>query len=203
METTICIFGDSITWGAWDKEKGGWVNRLRLFLEPLFDYKVILYNLGVSGDNTEDLLKRFKAEAEARKPNIIIFSIGANDSQYIDSKDNPRVNLEKFQENLNKLANQAKKITPKIIFIGLTKVDESKTMPIPWNKRKYYTNENVIQYKSIIESFCQENKILFVDILDLLNKEDLDDGLHPNSQGHQKMFERIKDFLLEHKIIKK
>lgn len=29
----ILIFGDSITYGAWDSEKGGWVNRLRLTLE--------------------------------------------------------------------------------------------------------------------------------------------------------------------------
>ena len=32
MHKTICVFGDSISWGAWDMEKGGWVNRLWLFL---------------------------------------------------------------------------------------------------------------------------------------------------------------------------
>ncbi len=34
----ICIFGDSITYGAFDTEKGGWVNRLHLYL----DSKMIL-----------------------------------------------------------------------------------------------------------------------------------------------------------------
>ena len=35
----------------------------------------------------------------------------------------------------------------------------------------------------------------------LLDKEDLEDGLHPNSAGHEKMFQRVKDFLIKNKII--
>jgi len=35
---------------------------------------------------------------------------------------------------------------------------------------------------------------------DLLQDEDLDDGLHPNAQGHKKMFERIKGFLIENDV---
>jgi len=29
---SICIFGDSVSWGAWDMEKGGWVNRLWFYV---------------------------------------------------------------------------------------------------------------------------------------------------------------------------
>ena len=29
----------------------------------------------------------------------------------------------------------------------------------------------------------------------------LDDGLHPNTEGHKKIFERVKAFLLEKKIL--
>ena len=202
MKTTICVFGDSITWGAGDRKKGGWATRLKNYFGKISDFNIKITNLGVSGDNTDDLLKRFKTEAIAREPNIIIFAIGTNDSQYVDSKDNPRVNLEKFQKNLVRLLNQAKAFTSKIIFVGLTKVDESKTTPR--KKRKFYTNENLVQYNEVIKSLCQENNLLFIDMLDLLDKEkDLDDGLHPNSQGHQKMFEKVKDFLLENKLIEK
>lgn len=38
-------------------------------------------------------------------------------------------------------------------------------------------------------------------MFDLLENEDLEDGLHPNSEGHKKMFIRVKDFLIENKII--
>jgi len=31
----------------------------------------------------------------------------------------------------------------------------------------------------------------FIDILNLLNNNDLDDGIHPNAQWHKKMFEYI------------
>jgi len=96
MRKKICVFGDSITWGAGDREKGGWAARLKNYFGRISDFNVKITNLGISGDNTDDLLKRFKTEAVAREPNIIIFAIGTNDSQYIDSKDNPRVNLENF-----------------------------------------------------------------------------------------------------------
>jgi lysophospholipase L1-like esterase len=111
------------------------------------------------------------------------------------------VPIEKFQNNLQELVNQAKKFTNKIIFIGLTKVDESKTMPIPWDTIKFYDMDNVSKYNSIIKNFCQKNKLLFIDMLDLLQNEDLEDGLHPNPQGHKKMFEEIKKFLVDNKIV--
>lgn len=198
--TTICIFGDSISWGEVDSECGGWVARLRNYFETN-DHDIDVYNCSVSGNTTDDLLQRFRVEASTREPNIIIFAIGINDSQYIQSKDNPRVNLEKFQNNLAELVNQAKEFTDKIIFIGLTKVDESKTMPIPWDTVKFYDEDNVSKYNSAIKKFVQENKILFIDMIDLLKNEDLEDGLHPNTQGHKKMFEKIKQFLIEKKIV--
>ena len=39
-------------------------------------------------------------------------------------------------------------------------------------------------------------------MFDLLEVDDLPDGLHPNTEGHKKMFERIKDFLVENKLIR-
>ncbi|MFH1461253.1 MAG: GDSL-type esterase/lipase family protein, partial [Patescibacteria group bacterium] len=97
-DVSICIFGASTAWGAWDSEQGGWTSRLKTYFHSQ-DYReyVLLYNLGVSGDNTNDLLERFKPEAEAREPNLIIFAIGINDSQYVNSKDNPRVDIDKFK----------------------------------------------------------------------------------------------------------
>jgi len=48
METRISIFGDSITWGAWNPENGGWVAQLRRYFETNENYDVDVYNLGVS-----------------------------------------------------------------------------------------------------------------------------------------------------------
>lgn len=196
----MCLFGDSITWGAWDPERGGWGARLRNYFETN-NIEVNVFNCGVSGNNTEDLLQRFKVEAAARRPNIILFAIGINDSRYVRSKDNPCVPIEKFQNNLQELVNQAKNFTKEIIFVGLTKVDELKTMPRPWDTSRYYDNENIKLYNSKIEETSVKNNLQFIDMLDLLKNEDLEDGLHPNSLGHEKMFEKIKTFLLNTKIV--
>ena len=48
---------------------------------------------------------------------------------------------------------------------------------------------------------CAEHQVLFLDVFGLLENEDLDDGLHPNVRGHEKLFQRIKDFLLDNRII--
>lgn len=201
MEKIINIFGSSIAWGACDNEMGGWANRLRIYLSRETENYFETYNLGVSGNDSENLLKRFTFENEARNPDVIIIGIGINDSQYINSKDNPRVPLEKFESNLMELVKQAKKFTEEIIFVGLTNIDETKLMPIPWDSTKYYDEENVTIYNTKVEEVCEKNNLLFVPMLDLLSNEDLEDGLHPNSKGHEKMFQRIKDFLIANKII--
>ena len=202
MEKTICIFGDSIAWGAFDPENGGWVTLLRRYFETNGSYDIEIYNQGVSGDNTEDLLARFKVECMAREPHIIIFAIGMNDSQYVKTKDNPRVPIKKFEKNLVKLMKQAQNFSDKIIFIGLTKIDEKKLMPIPWStEEKYYDNDNVAQYNEIIKKVCFEHNLLFLDLLQALELNDLDDGLHPNSSGHEKIYLKIKEFLMANKVV--
>jgi len=200
MEKTINVFGDSIIWGASD-DLGGWVNRLRNNLAQDQDNYLKVYNLGISGNNSDGLLKRFNFENEFRNPNTIIIAIGINDSQYINSKNNPRVSLQKFESNLLELINQAKKYTQEIIFIGLIKVDEKKVMPIQWDSTKFYDNENIFLYNEKIKEICKNNELMFVEMFDLLDESDLDDGLHPNTKGHEKMFLRVKYFLKENKII--
>ncbi len=104
----IYIFGDSIAWGANDYEKGGWAERLKSH----YMRNDVIYNLGVLSDNTEDLLKRIGAELAVREEaDLIIFAIGINDSQYVAKKGNYRVNPDKFQANLLKLLNIARKAT--------------------------------------------------------------------------------------------
>ena len=131
---TLCIFGDSIAWGASD-EKGGWVNRFKLSLMD----SIHVYNLGICGDTTNYLLERFKVECEAREPTKIVFAIGIN-----DSSSDSGIDIKKFEDNLNELAKQAKEFTNNIIFIGLTKVNESKT-------QVDYLNDKISEYDSVLK----------------------------------------------------
>lgn len=187
----ILIFGDSITWGAYDPEQGGWATRLRNYFEEQ-DNDVDIYNLGISGDTTADLLERIEVEAKSREPNLIIFAIGINDAQFIHSTNGLRVSPDEFQQNLAKLLSVGKKFTDKVVFVGLTRVDESKTTPIPWNTDKSYTNENIERLDNTIKKFCEDNKLKFIPMESVVSNDDLIDGLHPNTKGHIKIFERMK-----------
>lgn len=205
----ILVFGDSISYGAWDKE-GGWVSRLKKYLDISQPKEHDVYNLGIPIDeSSEEVLKRFIPETKARlgseKEYIIIFSIGVNDSQFINSKNNFRTKPEKFRENIQKLINLAQRFTSKVIFISLAPVDESKTDPIPWVPDRSYKNSYIKKYNEMIKAICKENKIYFIEFFNKLIRSDykrtLDDGIHPNAKGHQKIFETIKDFLIKNKII--
>lgn len=194
----ILIFGDSITWGAVDPEGMGWANRLQKYLYSKSDRDISVYNLGISGDTTEGLLKRFRVECEARKIDEslkIIFAIGTNDSRYINTKETPEVTEEKFVENLEWLINVAREFTDKIVFIGLISVDESKTSPIPWSPTKHYTSENISKYDSAIKSVCDKQNLPFMDMSGVISNERMPDGLHPDAEGHRKIFEKVKDEL--------
>lgn len=156
------------------------------------DNDIDVYNLGISGDTTADLLNRIEVETKSREPNLIIFAIGINDAQFIHSTNGLRVSLDEFKQNLAKLHSVAKKFTDKVVFVGLTAVDESKTTPCPWKPDKFYTNENIKRLDNAIEKFCEDNKLKFISMDRVVGNNDLINGLHPNTKGHIKIFNRMK-----------
>lgn len=210
--TQILVFGDSVIYGAWD-EKGGWAGRLKsLVTEKIIATKrkfyCTLHNLGISGNTTNDLLERFESETTQRlkekDDTIVIFGIGANDS-IRDRKNIPWTAPEKFRENLGKLIEIAQKYSSKIIFIGMTPVDEAKASPVFWDADVLYSNAHLEKYNEIIKSVCIKNNAQFIDIFEKWIKSDykklLEDGLHPNSRGHRKILGEVKKLLVEKEMV--
>ncbi len=186
----ICLFDGSATWGEDDRVNGGWVTLLRNHLAPKHIYT---YNLGISGDTTLEMVSRAEAETKMRKPDIIIFSIGLNDSALIAPKHTPRVSLHQFHNNLTSLLSIGQKFTQKVVFIGPTSVIEDKTTPIPWDKEKFYTNASALQFSESLKVFCKSHQLMFISITNVLTPSDIaSDGLHPNTAGHQRIFEMVK-----------
>jgi lysophospholipase L1-like esterase len=202
MEKVICVFGASTTWGAWDREKGGWVNRLRLYFDSKSgdDFYVNVYNLGIDGNNTRNLLKRFKTECKVRGPDIIVISIGSNDS-FINSGGETNVPLREFEKNILKLIKQAKKFTNDVIFLGLYDFDESKTKPVFWDKNVNYLNLNMQEYDRALKKITAKESVFYIDLAGFLNSKDFEDGVHPNSRGHEKIYNKIKNYLGERNLI--
>src|SRR3990167_8648819 len=120
---SICIFGDSTAWGAWDMEKGGWVNRLLLHVAKRDEDYVEIYNLSISGGTTETILERFESEAKIREADALIFQSGGNDS-CLKSKNGPnQIPIDQFRKNIEEIIKKTRDITPNIIFIGFKNVN--------------------------------------------------------------------------------
>lgn len=187
----ICIFGDSITWGAGLPYRGAWANLLRNHLEQQTGHGVELYDLGIDGDTTDGVLARFDAEANARRPDLVIFAIGINDTVF--RKDaGVYADTTRFSATLAALAAKAGALTPNVWFVGLVKGSDDATVPLARSTTgKCYTKERTAAFDRAIALFCREHGLPFVDVFALLTDADFDDGLHPNLSGHEKIFTAV------------
>lgn len=209
----ILVFGASTTYGAWDPE-GGWVGRLRKVIDKRViatkqEFEWFVYNLGIDGDDTDGILERFEDETKRRlwegEETVFIISAAINDALFNIKTRELRCPPARYQENIEKLIKLAGKYSDKIIFVGTLPVDESKVDPIPWLPDHSYKNEYVEEYNEITKSACRVEGVHFVEIYqNLIGRnytELLADGVHGNAAGHKLIFETVKNYLVEHKII--
>lgn len=193
----ILIFGDSITAGRGVAKDKTWVGRLVRVFDKKDKDNFIIYNLGIPGESTAELLKRFKIECQSRTRRqcpddsfIVIINIGLNDSKYING--NPKTPICTFRKNINKLIDIARRYTQKIIFIELMPVVDKKTPLL-------FSNKIIGIYNNFIREICNKKTILFLDTFKYLqrNRKKLfcEDGIHLNRIGHQKVFEIIMKYL--------
>jgi len=201
----VLVFGASITQGFYDTQ-GGWAERLwthytKNLLSDSNGPDITIFNLGISGNDTPRLLKRFQPETDARKfPGeefAFVFFIGTNDS-WVREDGSEISTPEKFSGEIRELINQAKQYSAKVMFVGLAPCDEARSQPIPWNKDIFFSNARISDFDKAIKDVCQQEGVNYVPIFDSLkkqldNKEDIyADGLHPNDAGHQLIFELVR-----------
>lgn len=196
---TICVFGDSIAWGAFDKN-GGWVERLKTYVLTEYDGEV--YNLSISDDTSDGVLARLVQEAKSREPDIIVIAVGSNDALYRETPNNPQTPLKLFSENISKIADDAKAFARSVVFVGLTCVDETKTKPLPWSPKKFYDNEHIRAYNDALMTAAGNAHHHCIRAYDILETSELEDGLHPNTSGHEKLFEHVKNELEKSELLK-
>ena len=195
----LLVFGASTTWGAFDLEYGGWVERLKThFLRNYKEKEIGVYNFAVLDNNTRGILEFVEQDIkkitkiESEKLNLL-FSLGSNDARY--NKENQiKVPIEEYEKNIKEIIQIAKKYSKRIIIIGPSKINESLTNP--WeNSGEYWKNENIEIYNNLIENICKEEKLEFISLINEIEESDLHDGLHPNTEGHKKIYEKVKGFL--------
>jgi len=199
----VLVFGASITQGFWDTE-GGWVNRLRRHYDALNIQDLqgrdepYIFNLGISGDTTSDVLARFQAETKARvqprKELAFIFSIGTNNAAIENGR--LRSSFEEYRLGLEEIINQASKFSDKIMLVGIAPCDEKFTTPVFW-RDIHYKNENLAEIDKVMQKVAAKKGLSFVTVFEemrqqMKNKELFADGLHPNNAGHELIFQLVR-----------
>ena len=177
----LLAFGDSFVLGQGDPDHLGWVGRA-LRARP----EVTLYNLGIRGDTSADVARRWRAEAEARLragEAAFLFSFGANDCSLEDGA--PRVAAAQTLLNARAMLTEAARIAP-VLLVG------PPPMPDPGvSARLEALNEHLKTLAGRLQTpFIDVFRPLFAD--GLWNREaEAIDGAHPGAGGYQRLADLV------------
>ncbi len=201
----IVALGDSLVYGFGDPEGGGWVERLRRSWMSPDSAGHIVYNLGVRGDRTQQVAQRLeiefrhRGELRNRVPDLIILSVGVNDSAQL-ARPNGRnyTDFTVFESEIASLLEQAQQLCP-VLFVGMVPVDEAK---MPFLDCLYYNNADQYRYKEATRIACSKRRIPYLDIFERWmgrsenwrHKRLSKDGLHPNTLGYQALLEDVMNW---------
>ncbi len=203
----ILIFGDSPAHGSLDPA-GGWVAHLNYYCEQKAqenqNYYCPVYNLGISGNTSADLLKRFERETKARiseeKETFFLFQDGGNDTMYLKKEKKNRLSLGPFGKKVRALLAAARKWPGQIAWLEIKPVDEKRLNPIPWYPAGSYLNREVIKYNEALRQQCQQAGVPLIDLMtdlppDFPQKYTVD-GVHPDTEGYKMVWKIVKKFLV-------
>ncbi|HLO84578.1 MAG TPA: GDSL-type esterase/lipase family protein [Nostocaceae cyanobacterium] len=201
----VVALGDSLVYGYGDPDRGGWVEQLRRrWLSP-DSAGHVLYNLGVRGDRVQQVSQRLevefrhRGELRNRVPDLIILSVGVNDSPRLGRPDGRNyTDFTQFELEIASLLDQAQQLCP-VLFVGMVPVNENK---MPFLDCLYYNHQDQYRYKEATRLACLQRQIPYLDIFDqwMAHSETWrhnrlsEDGLHPNTLGYQSLLENVTNW---------
>ena len=202
----VIVFWDSISEWFWDYENGWWVNRLKIDFWKKYWYEKMVFNAGVSAYTSEHIIHCFESffnavsrrEVWKEKETIVIFAIWINDSGENPETKIKRVEINKFEKNIQTLIErcQQERLIQNVIFLWATNVEEEVINDInnPCSTHCFYNND-IQEYNKIIQKLAKKNTCSYVDVFGLMQHSDLEDGIHPSSQWHQKIYKKVIEYL--------
>lgn len=166
-DTVVMTFGDSLTsgHGASDEES------YPAILQDLLGCEVV--NAGISGQDTNQGLRRFPDELETHHPDLVILCMGGNDML----RKQPDAQT---QSNLKEMIELSRASGADVVLVGVPKPGLLLKVP------------------GFYEALAAEYALPFDDSLltHILSKNALkSDHIHPNEKGYQLMAERIYELI--------
>jgi acyl-CoA thioesterase-1 len=203
-DPTVVCFGNSLTagYGATIPGEDDTTKAYPAYLQDKINILVI--NAGISGDTTDDALKRVKADVLAKNPKVVIIELGAND---LFQKVLPQTTKENLQSIINLLAKDGRKIYVAKFYTEAVAREMANTHGIP----DFDIQTMIIaQYDDIFNTIASENSEknveLIEDIWDGVWGINMSDKVHPNGKGYEIMadnyFNAMKPYLQEQGLIK-
>jgi acyl-CoA thioesterase-1 len=180
-QTKIVFLGDSLTEGYGLSKEQAFPHLIQEKLDKIKPNGFKVINGGVSGSTTASGKSRLKWFLKA-KPNIVVLALGANDGLR-------GIKVDESEKNLEQTIQLAQENNLKIILCE---------MHLPINYGKEYRKKFNDMFKRIKEKY----KIGFIPFLLAgvggVKEMNLEDGIHPNVEGHKKVAENVMKYLKEH-----
>lgn len=161
----------------------------------------VIYNRGIGGFTTADMLAHMEEMIFALKPSRIFINIGTND---IGS---PDYQLPKLMENYEKILTQIRERLPQaeIFMMAYYPVNETdKLGDQEWAKTMFATrtNENILLANEAAEKLAEKMGCKFINVNEgltdergKLKKEFTIEGIHMYANGYQVVLDNLKKYL--------
>lgn len=171
--------------------------------ELLMDYGMenVIYNRGVGGFKTDDMLEHMEEQIFGTEPSKIFINIGTNDIGAPDYK------LEVLIEKYEKILTQIKERLPEteVYMMAYYPVNEVDKVPEgEWGKTLFATrtNENIALANKEVEKLADKMGYYYIDVSEelrdengRLKKEFTIEGIHMYANGYRVILENMKPYL--------
>lgn len=161
----------------------------------------VIYNRGIGGFTTDDMLKHMDEMVFALEPSLIFINIGTNDIGSTEYR------LEKLLENYEKIIRKIREKLPEthIYMMAYYPVNETDKMP-DVNMRNIMfanrTNENICIANEAVEKLAEKLGCQFINVNQglsdnrgKLKKEYTIEGIHMYASGYRVVLQNLKKYL--------
>ncbi|KAB7704242.1 SGNH/GDSL hydrolase family protein [Bacillus aerolatus] len=172
-KTGFIAFGDSNTSGSYFKDQypeyqnNKWTDQVAAEYSKGMETDV--YNAGVSGDETNEGMARFKKEVLDLNPSAVSIMFGLNDALLL-SNGQPQVSKAQFEKNIKSMVTQLKAKDVKILLMTNPPVNEELYYNFysTKNLKQLYADKGGIRkwtnsYNDIVRKVAKDQKVQLID----------------------------------------
>ena len=154
-------------------------------------------NSGISGNKTTDILDNMEERVYRYNPSKVFLLIGINDLAHLTDKKEIISNIEEIIEKIKENRPETK-----IYLESVYPVNNSDDEKIEHDKLVNRNNEDVIEINKVLEEYCKENKIKYIDLYSKLIDEDGNlkleytrEGLHISDEGYKFITKELEKYI--------